>query len=437
MKDALLRKVSASLQASGLDHKCRIAVGLSGGIDSVVLLHLLRRGLRISPQRLSAIHVNHQISVHAGSWAAQCRRYCRELGVRLKVAKVDVKRGNSTEAAARDARYGVFDSGGADVIALAHNRDDQAETVLLQLLRGAGPRGLAGMPFYRAGVPSLWRPLLDTPRSVIEAYARHHRLVWVEDDSNEDRTYLRNFVRHDVLPLIGCKVAGASAVLARAARLQAEASDLLDALAKQDIGGEVSDHGIDVSVLQQLPSHRARNALRYFLRCRDVTMPDAVRLEEALRQACDAREDARVCVNIGDVELRRFRGTLHIVRPLPPLKPGFEFAFRGTADVSLPRLGGVLRFESCVGEGIAAKWLRQPMTLRLRGGGEGLRLSVDGPRRTVRNLLQEAGLPPWQRERLPMLYLGDRLVAVPGLGVDEQFQPAARNRGWQPVWTCE
>jgi tRNA(Ile)-lysidine synthase len=212
---------------------------------------------------------------------------------------------------------------------------------------------------------------------------------------------------------------------------------LLDALAKQDIGGAVSDHSIEVSVLQQLPSHRARNALRYFLRCRDVTMPDAARLEEALRQACSAREDARVCVDIGEVELRRFRGTLHIVRPLPPIKPGFEFAFRGTADVPLPRLGGVLRFESCVGEGIAAKWLRQPMTLRVRGGGEGLRLSGDGPRRTVRNLLQEAGLPPWQRERLPMLYLGDRLVAVPGLGVDEQFQPAARNRGWQPVWTCE
>jgi tRNA(Ile)-lysidine synthase len=437
MKDALLRTVSASLQASGLDHKCRITVGLSGGIDSVVLLHLLRRGLRISPNYLSAIHVNHQISVHAASWAAQCRRYCRELGVRLKVAKVDVRRGNSTEAAARDARYGVFASFGSDVIALAHNRDDQAETVLLQLLRGAGPRGLAGMQSYRPGVPSLWRPLLDTPRSSIETYARDHRLVWVEDDSNEDRTYLRNFVRHDVLPLIGRKVAGASAVLARAARLQAEASDLLDALAKQDIGGAVSDHSIEVSALQQLPSHRARNALRYFLRCRDVTMPDAVRLEEALRQACSAREDARVCVDIGEVELRRFRGTLHIVRPLPPIKPGFEFAFRGTADVPLQRLGGVLRFESSVGEGIAAKWLRQPMTLRVRGGGEGLRLSGDGPRRTVRNLLQEVGLPPWQRERLPMLYLGDRLVAVPGLGVDEQFQPAARNRGWQPVWTCE
>ena len=219
MKDALVRTVAASLQASGLDRQSRIAVGLSGGIDSVVLLHLLRRGLRISPQRLSATHVNHQISVHAVVWASQCRRYCRELGVRLKVAKVDVERGNSTEAAARDARYAVFAFGGADVIALAHNRDDQAETVLLQLLRGAGPRGLAGMPAYRVGVPSLWRPLLDTPRSAIEAYARRHRLVWVEDDSNQDRAYLRNFVRHDVLPLIGRKVTGAGAVLARAAQI--------------------------------------------------------------------------------------------------------------------------------------------------------------------------------------------------------------------------
>jgi tRNA(Ile)-lysidine synthase len=437
MKDALLRKVSASLQASGLDHKCRIAVGLSGGIDSVVLLHLLRRGLRISPQRLSAIHVNHQISVHAGSWAAQCRRYCRELGVRLKVAKVDVKRGNSTEAAARDARYGVFSVSKSEVIALAHNRDDQAETVLLQLLRGAGPRGLAGMPVYRSGAPLIWRPLLDTPRSTIEAYARHHRLVWIEDDSNQDRSYLRNFVRLDVLPLIGTRVSGAVAVLTRAARLQAEASDLLDALAAQDIGDDLAGGCVQISALRKLPTHRARNALRYFLRCNDVTMPEAVRLEEVLRQAFVAREDARVCVNIGDVELRRFRGALYIVRHLPLLKPDFALPFCGTKAVQLPRLGGVLRFEPCDGAGIAAKWMRQSMSVRVRGGGEELRLVSEGPRRTVRNLLREAGFPPWKRERLPMLYLDDALVAVPGLGVDERFQSGARRRGWLPVWRDE
>jgi len=435
MKDALVRAVAASMQESGLDRNSRIAVGLSGGIDSIVLLHLLRRGLRIPPQRISAIHVNHQISGHAGAWASHCRRYCRALGVRLKVAKVDVKRGNSTEAAARDARYAVFSASKSEVIALAHNRDDQAETVLLQLLRGAGPRGLAGMPVYRSGIPSLWRPLLEIQRSTIEDYARHHRLTWVEDDSNRDRTYLRNFVRHDVLPLIGTRVPGAVTVLARAARLQAEASDLLDVLAEQDVGGGLAGDCIQVSALQQLPVHRARNALRYFLRCNQVTMPEAVRLEEVLRQAFGAREDAQVCVDIGDVELRRFRGALYIVRHLPALNPAFEFSCRGASTVQIPQLGGVLRFEPCEGAGIAAKWMRQPMIVRVRGGGEMLRLASERPRRKVRNLLQEAGVPPWKRERLPMLYLDDALVAVPGLGVDERFQPSARSRGWKPVWS--
>lgn len=435
MKDALADTVAASMKASGLDGKSSITVGLSGGIDSVVLLHVLRRGLRISAQRISAIHVNHQISEHAGAWAGHCRRYCRELGVRLKVVRVEVARGNSTEAAARDARYAVFAASGADLITLAHNRDDQAETVLLQLLRGAGPRGLAGMPVFREGPPSMWRPLLDTPRSAIEAYARRHRLAWVEDDSNLDRTYLRNFVRHDVLPLIGSRVAGAGAVLARAARLQAEASDLLDALAEHDISGAMADGGLGISALRPLPAHRARNALRYFLRCNGVTMPEAARLEEVLRQACGARDDAKVCVDIGDVELRRYRDVLHIVRRLPRVTPASGFVFRGASGLALPQLGGILSFRACRGSGIAERWLRQPMTVRVRGGGEALRLVCEGPRRTVRNLLQEAGVPPWKRERLPMIYIEDLLVAVPGLGVDERYRPSPRGRGWLPVWT--
>ncbi|MGV3626172.1 MAG: tRNA lysidine(34) synthetase TilS, partial [Betaproteobacteria bacterium] len=179
-----------------------LAVGLSGGIDSVVLLHVLLRRLRIAPARISVIHVNHRISPHAGRWAAFCHRLCRDLGVKLRVVKVDVPRGNSTEAAARRARYAVFASCGADVLVLAHNRDDQAETVLQHLLRGAGPRGLAAMPVLRAaatGMPPLLRPLLGVPRKTIAAYARRYRLQWVEDDSNRDPAYLRNFLRHQVM----------------------------------------------------------------------------------------------------------------------------------------------------------------------------------------------------------------------------------------------
>jgi tRNA(Ile)-lysidine synthase len=435
MTKTLVSQVAAALEASGLRKSAKITVGLSGGVDSVVLLHLLRRGLRLPPKRLSAIHVNHQISAHAASWATHCRRFCRELGVSLKVAKVDVPRGNSTEAAARHARHAVFASTAANVVALAHNRDDQAETLLLQLLRGAGPRGLAAMPVFRSGIPAFWRPLLDVPRSEIESYALHHGLTWVEDDSNLDRGYLRNFLRHDVLPLIAARLPAADVVLARAARLQAEASDLLDALALHDLGDAEFSRFIPLNILNNIPEHRARNVMRYFLRNSGVAMPDAARLEEALRQALTARSDARVCVDIGDVELRRFRDALHIVRPLPAVVADFKVEWSHRAPLVLPELGGTLSLRSCKGSGIADQWLRaHALTVRVRRGGETLRLLAGGPRRTVRNLLQEVLLAPWRRERLPIIYLGDKLAAVPGVGVDEQFQAAAGRRGWMPVW---
>lgn len=416
-----------------------IVVGLSGGIDSVVLLHVLMCKLRIAPARISAIHVNHQISRHAARWAAFCRRWCRELGVKLHVAKVDVPRGNSTEAAARAARYAVFAASGADVLLLAHNRDDQAETVLLQLLRGAGPRGLSAMPVLRSGAsgsPGVLRPLLETPRAAIQAYAARHALHWVEDESNQDRAYLRNFLRHDVLPLLESKLPGVRGTLARAARHQAECSKLLDVLAAGDLDSGKSADRLPLVLLKGLTPSRARNALRYFLRGNDVAMPEAERLDELLRQATVARDDARVCVALGAVDLRRFQDALYIVRPLPKLAKSFELVWNGRGTLPLPQLGGSLRLVRRRGEGIAVAALRPAsLRVRVRRGGEMLRPAVAGRRRTVRNLLQEAALPPWLRERLPFLYVDGELAAVPGLGVDAKFQAGVGNPGLLPVWT--
>lgn len=415
-----------------------LVVGLSGGIDSVVLLHLLLRRLRIAPARITAIHVNHQISPHAAHWATFCRRWCRELGVKLRVAKVDVPRGNSTEAAARAARYAAFAASEADVLLLAHNRDDQAETLLLQLLRGAGPRGLSAMPLLRSGtavMPAVLRPLLETPRAAIEAYAARHRLQWVEDESNQDRAYLRNFLRHDVLPLLESKLPGVRGTLARAARHQAECSELLDALAADDLDSKNHAGQLPLALLKGLAPSRARNALRYFLRSNGVAMPEAERLDELLRQATTARGDARMCVDLSGVELRRFQDALYIVRPLPRLVKSFEVVWNGRGTLPLPQLGGSLRLMRLKGEGIAAAALRSvSLRVRIRQGGEMLRPAVAGRQRTVRNLLQEAALPPWQRDRLPFLYLDGELAAVPGLGVDAKFQAGAGQPGLLPVW---
>ena len=439
LMDALADQVRSIVRRE-IPRGATIAVGLSGGIDSVVLLHLLLRRLRIAPARISAIHVNHQISPQAGRWAAFCRRLCRDLGVKLRVVKVDVPRGNSTEAAARKARYAVFAASGADVLVLAHNRDDQAETVLLQLLRGAGPRGLAGMPVLRAaatGMPPVLRPLLAVPRRTIAAHAQHYRLQWVEDDSNRDPAYLRNFLRHQVMPVIERKVPGAGATLARAARHQAEASDLLDVLAAQDLGAAAGIRmcRLPLALLRPLAPHRARNALRYFLRCNDVAMPDADRLEELLRQALTARADARVRVELDGVGLRRFQDALYILRPLPRPGATFEQAWNGRGVLALPQLGGSLRLVRSKGEGIAADVLRSALlVVRARRGGEVLRPAPDGRLRTVRNLLQEAAVPPWLRERLPFLYVDGVLAAVPGVGVDAKFQASMDESGLRPAW---
>jgi len=231
-------------------------------------------------------------------------------------------------------------------------------------------------------------------------------------------------------------VPGADIVLARAARLQAEASDLLDVLADQDIGIDATETSIALTKLQEMPAHRARNALRRFLRRHGALMPEAGRLDELLRQALTARADARVCVNLGDVELRRFRGTLYAVAPLPPLPRNFEMAWHGRGPLELPQLGGSLHLEQCRGSGIAAKWLQHGrLTVRVRRGGEVLLLASGGQKRTVRNLLQERAMPPWMRERLPLLYLGDELAAVPGIGVHARFRCAPDEKGLIPVWS--
>jgi tRNA(Ile)-lysidine synthase len=431
--DALARQLAASMAAQGLG-QAAVAVGLSGGIDSVVLLHLLRRGLKLPPSRLSAIHVNHQIHPDATAWAAHCRRVCRELGVPLRVRRVEVARGNSIEAAAREARYRVFAHSGAAVIALAHNRDDQAETVLLQLLRGAGPRGLAAMPEFRAGSPAFWRPLLGLPRSVIADYARRHGLRWVEDDSNDDIAYTRNFLRHRVLPLIETQRPGAAMVLARAARLQAEAAELLDDLARIDLGED--DAPLQVAVLARLSPPRARNALRLHLRRRGLAMPDAARLDELLRQLLASRDDARLAVDLGALTARRYRGALHLLRPLPPLDACFARGWNGRGELRLPELGGRLCLIRAGQGGLAPRWLRN-LEVRVRGGGESLRLHAGASRRSLRNLLQEAGLPPWLRERWPLLHVGGRLAAVPGIGVDADFQAPAGRPGWLPCWRVD
>lgn len=435
--DTLAAQVDAVLRRD-VRRDVPLLVGLSGGIDSVVLLHVIARGLQWPISRLSAVHVNHQLSPNAERWAAFCIRFCRRLNVPLQIANVTVPRGNSTEAAARAARYGVFAATGARLVVLAHNRDDQAETVLLQMLRGAGVPGLAAMPELKVGkrdAPAVLRPLLDVPRTAIAAYARAHRLKWVDDESNLDRAYLRNFLRHEILPALSARLPAVGVTLARAARHQAEAADLLDVLAQQDFGSRKTTT-LPVTRLGRIATPRARNLLRYFLRINGIAMPDAVRLDELLRQAISAKSDARVCVMLGGMEIRRFRGELHIVRPRTKLKGNHEWLWDGRSTLHIPELGGLLQPIRRRGVGIDIRRFQgSVLSVRNRRGGESLQQRPGGQRRTVRNLMQEAKIPPWLREFLPCIYLDGEFAGIPGLGFEAAFQVSADKIGMEPAWS--
>jgi tRNA(Ile)-lysidine synthase len=372
---------------------------------------------------------------------------------------VTVPRSASLEAAARDARYRAFAALPADFVALAHNLDDQAETLLLQLLRGAGLKGLSAMPVVRIEDrgsriegksrssatrelnpqssipnPAVLRPLLAIPRSEIEAYARSRKLEWIEDDSNADIGYDRNFLRHRVLPKIAERYPAYRKTLARASRNLAEAAQMLDQLAAADAQDDAG--GLGTTALRRLSAARAKNALRHFLARHGVTMPSAARLDECLRQALHARNDAGVVVELDGSELRRFAGELYVVPKCMPAPRQFSRRWCGERCISLPALGGTLVMTKARGGSISlARLTAHPVTIRVRRGGERLQLDRARPRRSLKNLLQESRIPPWERARLPLLFCGDELVWVAGIGAACHFCAEPGEAALQPRWS--
>lgn len=269
----------------------QLRAAFSGGVDSVALLHLLARLAPEFPFSLSAVHVHHGLNPGADAWAAFCLAFCERLGVPCEVARVNVPRKSAQglEAAARRARYAALCRPGADAVALAHHLDDQAETVLFQLLRGGEPRALAAMPEARAHDGMLLlRPLLNLPKAELVAYARRHRLQWVEDDSNLDTALARNALRQDILPLLEKHFPDYRERLAGVARRMAEVAVLLEHMAGQD-GAAHSENELDCAALKALPETRSRNLLAHFLRAQGAALPRPAALREILRQLTEAR----------------------------------------------------------------------------------------------------------------------------------------------------
>lgn len=289
----------------------KLLLGLSGGLDSRVLLHLL---VRVRPSldfELSAVHVNHRISPNADSWGVFCAGLCKDAAVPYRIVEIDVPRdsGLGLEAAAREARYRVLLAQDAEAVMLAHHQDDQAETLLLQLLRGAGVKGLAAMPeaVDRQGKWFL-RPLLEVSRPELLDYARANDLQWIEDESNLDLAYDRNYLRRHIMPVLESRFPAARRTLARSASHLAEAAALLEELAREDAARAMYGGRLDLSLLKVMTTARAANLLRYWLLERSGFALSTARLDDIRSQLLDSRPDARIRIKIGGFTLSRRRG---------------------------------------------------------------------------------------------------------------------------------
>lgn len=401
-------------------------LALSGGLDSTVLLHgLVRAGFA---PRLRAVHVNHGLDAQAPAWADHCRQQCAALGIACQVEQVALAPGSNLEARARDARYQAIDATLApgEALVLAHHRDDQAETVLFRLLRGAGVPALAGMRRHsvRDGI-SLWRPMLSMARSSLEDIARHWSLEWVEDPSNQSPRFDRNFLRHQVLPLLQSRWPVADR-LASAGEHFAEAGALLDELAGEDAQRcAASGETLQVSGLSALTAPRRRNLVAWWLRQNGFPLPDRHILERLDGEVLDAADDRNPVLRWPGGVLARHGGKLwclpvDALTPLPDVlqwdwkrQPRLDLGDAGVLEASCSAgSDDVLRLPAGVGS----------LTVKRACGGE--RILLRGMHRQVSELWRVDGVPPWQRQRLPLFYAGEVLVAVAGIGVADDWQVA-------------
>ena len=412
----------------------RLVVGFSGGLDSTVLLHLVWRWQqRHLDTDLLALHINHQLHPLASQWQQHCAAQCQQWGIAFASEAVAVDQtAASLEQSARTARYNVFRHHVQpnDALLLGHHRDDQVETLLQRLLRGSGPLGLGGMGiFSRQNGLAIVRPLLETDRAQLEAYAAHHQLTWIDDPANQDQRFERNFLRHRMLPLLRERWPQLNQTLSRASRLSREAAELLDDLARLDQGEPRLDGGLALAKLTLLSPARARNLIRFWLRQQGASMPSEVQLQRVLDEILPAPIDALPELIWGGQAIRRYQEILYCVPDLPhPAHDPLPFDLHQP----LPAIpAGNLVNQPGQGTAFSRQALAAgALTLQFRQGGEQAK-PVGRHTRSLKQWLQDFQVPPWWRNHWPLLYCDDQLAGLPGLFVCAGFESHSND---DPFW---
>jgi tRNA(Ile)-lysidine synthase len=416
-------------------------VAYSGGLDSHTLLHALCSVRADLDAAIGAVHVNHGLQQDADHWESHCRQVCADLNIEYVSLRVNGKamRGESPEAAARSARYTAL----ADWLPAQHclltaqHQDDQAETLLLQLLRGSGVNGLAAMPVLTIlGAGHHLRPLLAVTRESLHQYAAANRLSWIEDPSNKDTAFDRNYLRQQVLPVLRERWPAVTSSLSRSASHCADAAHLLEEQAVQDLHDLASREGtLSLTGLVALSSTRQSNVLRHWIKQRSGKAPSAAVLARILHDVPGSRRDSEPCVRWGNFEVRRYREELFL---LPQSEPQDQYRVVDwvlAESLVLPGAGGVLKAIPETGCGIrTAAVSGGGVRVAWRQGGECCKPAGRGHHHSLKKLFQEQGIPPWERSRIPLIYIQDRLAAVAGLWVCEPFQAGPAEPGLMINW---
>lgn len=427
----------------------RWVIAYSGGIDSTVLLHsVIDVNRRLpTPLPITALHIHHQLSPNADYWQQQCATVAQTLGVEFVTQRVAVKlQGSGIEAAARDARYTVFEQylQTGDVLLFGHHQQDQSETLLLRLFRGAGVRGLQAMPVSRAlGDGELWRPLLAATKAEIASYAQHHQLQWIDDESNTDDGYDRNFLRHRILPLLRSRWSALDEQLVKTTARMGEANQLLNEVAEADLAlldSQVARLGfsIDFNAIRLLSAARKNNTLRYWCESVGYPVPTADALFEIDKQLFSRSALlSSACVSWGNHSLRQFAGRLYLLPALP------FFAPDGTANIwdvnngaDVIKLGAAGALKLVAENEGGLRLAHKNYHIRWRQGGERCTPTHRQHSQTLKKLLQEYGLETWLRDRVPLLYSGDDLVAVGDLWVNTAYEPSPEEAVMHIRWDC-
>ena len=414
-----------------------LSVALSGGVDSIVLLHALSQLKTKLKLELNAIHIHHDLSPNADDWLTFCYNECQKLSITIKSDKINIKQDLSMgiEAAARKSRYQALEIYRKGILVLGHHQNDQAETLLLQLFRGSGLNGLAAMPTFDRE-RFIWRPLLRINREIIEDYAKENNLNFIEDESNNNLHFDRNFLRKEILPLIKSRYPDIINTISRSSENIAEGLNLHKAIAKEDANLYFSKNKerLSLSMLKVLEKERVVNLIRWWLDVNKQLMPSKKTMSELYKQIKDVKKDALLNIDISEsISIKAYRDELFLVEKQIKIDP-YELIWRGEEVVELPG-NSKLIFKRSVGAGFSlSKIGSKTLTIQNRNGGESFKPKNNQPTRTLKYLLQTSNIPPWKRQLMPLVFSENELVAVPDFGVHFKFQADKEEDGWDINW---